>query len=542
MTTQSAVDTDPLRAAITGDVITPEDAGWNAARTPWHLLADQHPAAIVRPLDAADVAETVRYARARGLRVAAQSTGHGADAVGSLRDAVLLRTARMNDVIVDPREQTARVGAGACWSDVIAAAAPHGLTGLHGFSAGVGVAGYVLGGGLGWLARRYGLASEHVRSFEVVTADGERRCLDREREPDLYWALRGGGGAGVIVTSIELELVALREAYAGSLPWPMSRAAEIGHACREWTRTVPDTVTSSLRLMHFPPLPALPDGLRGQALVRFTLTFLGGFRDGEALIAPLRALAPELLHVGVLPAAALGEIAGDPVDPLPARSQSRLLPSLSPDTIDTLVALAGPAAPTLEVRHLGGALRRPESPGAAGALCAEALVFASGVPITYGQDLALDDTFAALDALGPAADRDTLLTFAGRGDNALPPRPATGCGRSAPPTTPTACSAAAEAPDMRPVGPTGLALIASGLVIAATMGTGASYWHLLAALVPLGVGMDLAAPPATAAIVGSRSHGRAVAPAGAAEGEGVRRRRAEERETQRRGGEGREPA
>ena len=217
----TTLDIEPLRGAV----ITPEDAGWDAARTPWHLLADQRPALIVLARDATDVAETVRFARSRGLRVAAQSTGHGADALGPLNDAVLLRTVGMNDVVVDPLERTARVGAGARWSDVIAAAAPHGLTGLHGFSAGVGVAGYVLGGGLGWLSRRYGLASDHVRSFEVVTADGERRHVDRDHEPDLCWALRGGGGAGVIVTSIELELIALREAYAGALLWPMARAS-----------------------------------------------------------------------------------------------------------------------------------------------------------------------------------------------------------------------------------------------------------------------------------------------------------------------------
>jgi FAD/FMN-containing dehydrogenase len=402
------------------DVITPEDTGWDAARAAWNLLADQQPALIVRAADAGDVVEAVGYARARGLRVAAQGTGHGAGALGSLTETVLIRTTRMNDVTVDPAERTARAGAGARWSDVIAAAAPHGLTGLHGFSPGVGVAGYVLGGGLGWLARRYGLASDHVRSFEVVTADGERRHVDSRREPDLFWALRGGGGAGVIVTSIELELVALREAYAGVLLWPMARAAEIAHAYREWIRTVPDTLTSSLRLMHFPPLPALPEALRGRALAQLTLAFLGESHDGDALLAPLRALAPEIDRVGVVPAAALGEIAGDPVDPLPDRSHSRLLASLTPDTIDTLVAIADPAVTVLEIRHLGGALRHPADPGAAGALDAEALVFASGVPGTPEQELALDTTFSALDTLGPAADRDTLLTFAGPGDGALP--------------------------------------------------------------------------------------------------------------------------
>jgi FAD/FMN-containing dehydrogenase len=420
MSTQPAPDLELLRVAVTGEVITPGDAGWDAARTAWDLLADQRPALIVWAADAGDVVETVRYARAHDLRVAVQSTGHGAAVMEPLEGTVLIRTAGMNEVAVDPARRTARVGAGACWSDVIAAAAPHGLAGLHGFSAGVGVAGYVLGGGLGWLARRYGLASDHVRSFEVVTAHGERRDVDFRRDPDLFWALRGGGGAGVIVTSIELELVPLREAYAGALLWPLTRASEIAHAYREWIRTAPDSVTSSLRLMHFPPLPQLPDALRGRALVQLTLAFLGDERDGDVLIAPLRALAPEIDHVGLVPAAALATIAGDPSDPMPVRSHSRLLASLTPEAIDGIVALADPAVTVLEVRHLGGALRHRANPGAAGALAAEALVFASGVPATPEHELALHTTFAGLDALGPAADRDTLPTFARRGDGTLP--------------------------------------------------------------------------------------------------------------------------
>jgi hypothetical protein len=241
--------------------------------------------------------------------------------------------------------------------------------------------------------------------------------VDRQNEPELFWALRGGGNAGVIVTAIELELVVLRRAYAGALWWPMTRAAEIAHAYREWIATVPDTVTSSLRLMHFPPLPELPDALRGRALVQLTLTSLD---IDPALVAPWRALVPEIDRVGVLPAAALGEIAGDPVDPVPARNHSRLLESVTAETIDALVAAANPAVTTIELRHLGGALRTPADPGAAGAVSADALVFASGVPVTPAHDVALWETFAALDQLAPASDRDTLLTFAGRGDTGLP--------------------------------------------------------------------------------------------------------------------------
>ena len=176
---------------------------------------------------------------------------------------------------------------------------------------------------------------------------------------------------------------------------------------------MPDTLTSSLRLMHFPPLPQLPNALRGRALVQLTLAFTGEADDGDALLAPLRALTPEIDGVGVVPAAALGEIAGDaPVDPLPDRSHSRLLSSLTPDAVDALVALANPAVTVLEIRHLGGALARPGDHGAAGAVDAEALVFASGVPMTPEQERVLESTCSALNTLGPPADRDTLLTFA----------------------------------------------------------------------------------------------------------------------------------
>jgi FAD/FMN-containing dehydrogenase len=411
MTTPSLSQLDLPRRRV----IAPEDRGWDAARAAWNLLADQRPALVVQPADAGEVAETVRYARAHGLHIVTQGTGHGADPLARLDDALLLRTGRLNGVIVDTRRRVALVGAGARWRDVIAAAAPHGLAALHGFAPGVGVAGYVLGGGLGWLARSHGLGSGSVRSFEVVTADGERRRVDRRQEPDLFWALRGGGGAGAVVTSIELDLVALETAYAGALFWPLDRAHDVVHAYREWIAAVPDTLTSSLRLMHFPPLPQLPDELRGRALVQLTLAFTGTPAEGRDLLMPLRRLAPEIDRVGVIPAAALGAIAGDPEDPMPAATRSRMLATLTPAALDTLLALTGPSVPLLEVRHLGGALRHPSDPGAVGAVDADALVFGSAIP----GPAATDDAFATLAKLGPAADRDTLPTFAVPGDVTL---------------------------------------------------------------------------------------------------------------------------
>jgi FAD/FMN-containing dehydrogenase len=225
--TNGEVDLGALRSGLDGDALAPGDAGWDAARAAWNLAADQHPAAVVLAESAEDVARTVSFAAERDLRVAPQSTGHGAGTLPDLAGAILLRVGRLAGAAVDPATGTATVGAGAAWNDVVGPANDHGLACLHGSSGTVGVAGYVLGGGLGWLGRSRGFACNNVRSFEAVTADGRIVRADAENEPDLYWALRGGGGAEAIVTELELELCPLESAYAGSLMWPIEWAAEI---------------------------------------------------------------------------------------------------------------------------------------------------------------------------------------------------------------------------------------------------------------------------------------------------------------------------
>jgi len=281
------------------------------------------------------------------------------------------------------------------------------------------VAGYTLGGGLGWLARRNGFASGCVRSLEVVTADGEQRHVDAVSEPDLFWALRGGGGPPAIVTSLELGLLPLREVFAGGLWWPIEQAADVVHAYRAWVATVPETVTSTVRLIRYPPLPELPEPLRGQALVTVTLAFTGDEAEGNALVAPLRAVAPTHLDtLATVPATALGDLAGDPPGPLPGIGNGRLLATFSAGVAEAFVELAGPGVDSpliqLEIRHLGGALRTPGSdPGAAGSLEADALIYGVGVPVTPEVGAAIAATLAAVrQRIEPWADeRGTLVTF-----------------------------------------------------------------------------------------------------------------------------------
>ncbi len=198
-----------LAADLDGTVHHPGDPDWDLARAAWNLSVDQRPEAVVTARSVADVQATVRAAAARGLRVAPQSTGHHASPMGPLDGTVLLRLSGLRGVSVDPASRTARVEGGAVWADVTAAAGEHGLAALAGSAADVGVAGYTLGGGLSWLARSRGLAANSVTALEVVTADGEHRRVDADHDPDLFWALRGGGGSFAVVTALELSLFPL---------------------------------------------------------------------------------------------------------------------------------------------------------------------------------------------------------------------------------------------------------------------------------------------------------------------------------------------
>jgi FAD/FMN-containing dehydrogenase len=412
-------DTDRLREAITGDVIAHGEAGWDAARQAWNLTADQRPPLVVLAESAADIAATVRFAAANGLRVAPQSTGHGATSMGDLADTILLKTSRLTGVAIDPAARIAMVEAGALWSDVVAPAAEHGLVGLHGLSAAVGVAGYVLGGGIGWLTRRDGFASTHVRSFEVVGADGEARHVDAAGDPELFWALRGGGGRPAIVTSFELELFELRQAFAGALIWPIEEAEAVVGAWREWIATAPDELSSTLKLIRYPPLPTVPDQLRGRAVVAIMLAFTGTAERGDELVAPLRAVAtPYMDTLATIAGAGLADVAGDPTNPTPASGHAALVDRIGPDEAATLLAVAGPEVDTplvsVEIRHLGGALRDADpDPGAAGTLDSEGL-FYSTAPVTSSraEEAILAAQREVTERIAPfSAGRDTILTF-----------------------------------------------------------------------------------------------------------------------------------
>jgi FAD binding domain/Berberine and berberine like len=415
------LDPSALRAQLDGDIVLPDDADWDAARLAWNLAVDQHPAMVAFPESAADAAAVVAYAAENDLRVAMQGTGHGAAARGGeLAGAILMKMERMRGIEIDAVNRTARVEAGVVWAEVAEAAGAYGLAALAGSSPDVGVVGYTLGGGLSWLGRRYGLAASNVVSVEIVTADGAIRRIDAETDPDLFWAIRGGGGSFGAVTAIEFVVFPVAEVYAGVMLFPIERASEILHAWREWTADMPDDMTTVGRLLQLPPIPDIPEPLRGRSFVGVEAFYLGTEAEGAALVAPIRALGPEIDTVATIPAAALQHVHMDPEQPVPGLGDGMLLDDLPAAGIDALVAAAGPdsGSPLLsvEVRQLGGAIGTPAAGGGAlSHLDAEFALFGVGIAMSPEMGAAVAAHVEVIhEALAPWQAETAYVNFAER--------------------------------------------------------------------------------------------------------------------------------
>jgi FAD/FMN-containing dehydrogenase len=359
METESAgVDARRLGHDLAGDVVLPDDDGWDAARQAWNLAVAQKPVAVVLPESADDIVASVVFAAENGLRIAFNGGGHNTGPIDWSMDALLLKTERMTGVEIDAQAQRARVEAGVLGKPLAEAAGEHGLCYLSGTSPDVGVLGYTLGGGFSWMIRKYGLASNSVVAVELVTADGRHLRADKDHEPDLYWAVRGGGGNFGAVTAIELALYPVPEIYAGCFFWPIERASEILKAWREWVDTVPDECESIGRMLQLPDAPFLPDHLRGRSFVLVEPAFIGSESDGAELVQPFRDLGPEFDTVAMMPTSELSLVNMDPDFPLPYAGDGILLDDLPPAAIETMVeTFVGSPLLHVEVRHLGGALR-----------------------------------------------------------------------------------------------------------------------------------------------------------------------------------------
>lgn len=341
-----------LRSAVSGAVLAPGDPGYDDATSPRNTTARQHPALVVVPERAEDVAAGVRYARATGARVAVQATGHGAAGILEA-PTILIETHRLAGIDIDGERRIARCGTGAVWGDITAAARSHGLAGLAGTSPTVGVAGYTFNGGWGWLTREHGLASARVRAVDYVDAEGAPR---RAENDDVLWTFRGGGGIGV-ATAVEFELVPVGQLWAGFMLWPPELISDVLAAWSDALAGLPPTVTTMVSLLKAaPPLPTIPKATQGRPV-----TYLGlcatDLQAGRALSSALVRRLPEPLAdtVAAIAATDLGAIHLDPPDAVPALGDGRFLDHLDTGHAQAILGAAeiGPEGPlnAVELRH-----------------------------------------------------------------------------------------------------------------------------------------------------------------------------------------------
>jgi FAD binding domain/Berberine and berberine like len=411
-------DIRALDARLDGSAVAPGDERWDAARQAWNLAVDQRPAVVVTARSVADVQAAVIYARDRGLRVAPQSTGHNAAALGSLDNTLLLKLQELKRVDVDTDRRRFRAEAGTVWLDVTSRLSGTGLVPPLGSSPDVGVAGFTLGGGFCWVGRKYGLASNNVTAIEVVLADGSHVTATAKHRRDLFWALRGGGGNFGVVTAIEMKLFSEPEIYATTMLFPSDRGAEVLHAWREYIDAIDENTTTYVRYLNVPPLPDIPEPIRGGSFINVEVVHLGSEEAGRAVSEPIRALGGAMEMGGMMDAEGLNHFHMDPEEPVPAIGGAHvMLDDLSPEAVDAIVSVGGPEAQhpllMLELRHIGGALDRvPENAGARRRLPGKIVTYAAGMVMDAETAVAIESHLEKVElALRPYDSGHRYLNF-----------------------------------------------------------------------------------------------------------------------------------
>jgi len=353
-----------LREALRGDVVTPADPEYGEARRIWNGTHDGRPALVVRCRGAADVIAAVGFARSNNLPIAVRGGGHSIAGFSTTDSGIVIDLARMDDVRVDPAARRATVGGGAVWADVDHETQAHGLATTGGLISSTGVAGFTLGGGIGWTMRKLGLACDNLVAADVVTADGRLVRASETENPELLWGLRGGGGNFGIVTSFEFTLHPVGPiVYAGLIVYPGDAASVLLRALRDWVGDAPDEITALMNLTTAPPLPAIPAEWHGKKIVALLAVSTGPLEQGNALTAPLRTAAEPIVDLlGPMPYLAMQTLL-DPLWPrgISAYFKATNLTRLDDELIDRLcrihAAAPGPQA-EIHVHQMGGAVAR----------------------------------------------------------------------------------------------------------------------------------------------------------------------------------------
>ncbi|GGF12693.1 FAD-binding oxidoreductase [Subtercola lobariae] len=351
-------DFTPLREATTAPVLTPGDSGYATELLSNNRFWQHTPEAVVAVTSVDDIAAVVRFAAEHTLPIRVLATGHGDES--AITDGIVISTKHLLGVTVNPEAKTATFSAGTTWADIVAAADAHHLAAITGAAPGIGAVGYLLGGGIGPLVRSHGISSDYLTSLTLVTADADIVTADAATNPDLFWALRGGKGGFGVVTEATIRLVELPALYAGNIMFAEEHIEAVLRGWVDYTATAPASVSTSVAIMRFPPLPELPPFLSGKTLIALRFAFPGGADEGAALVAPLRALAPSVVDsvrpMGPMDVPSIHE---DPTDPAPSTGVGGLLSSVDHDFATALLGLVGAgediALVSVELRHLGAA-------------------------------------------------------------------------------------------------------------------------------------------------------------------------------------------
>lgn len=348
----------------------PGTGDYEAARMGWNLTVDQHPSIIIEVRTIEDVAHAINFAETNGLKIAVQSTGHGM--VLPCNGQLLIKTAKLNRITLDAGRERVHIEAGALWSAVVGVTHPAGLAPLCGFAPTVGVVGYTLNGGFGWLVRKYGVAVDSVLSVDLVTMSGEVLNVSPFSDPELFWGLCGGGANLGIITAIELKLFPVKEVFAGKFLFPVERSQQVLEVYSQWSSGLPEELTSAIKIGRLPPDPRIPEAFRGKHMIVVAGCFLGSEERGLPLFGPIRALTPAHESLGMFRYDQLAGFNGDPADPKKLYVRVELLDELSPGLVKKLSdkILQDSVAQSLlfELRHVGDGVMAREQ-GSRSAFC-----------------------------------------------------------------------------------------------------------------------------------------------------------------------------
>lgn len=359
----TTVQLSELRGQIKGGVILPGDSGYEEARKVWNGMIDKHPAAIARCTDEEDVVNAVNFAREHAVVVAVRGGGHNVAGFGTCDDGLVIDLSGMKKITVDPQTKTAKAQPGLTWGEFDKATQVHGLATTGGLVSTTGIAGFTLGGGIGWLVRMYGLTIDNLASAEIVTAVGRKVRASRTENPDLFWGVKGGGGNFGIVTQFEFNLHRVGpEIFGGAVFYPLERAGEVLKAYNRMVQTLPDELTTLVVFLTAPPAPFIPQPLQGTRMLAIALCYTGSASDASKLVAPLRELNPAIDLLGPMPYIVLqGMFDATAPKGINAYWKTSYLRELSEEAVRTLTSYASqfrsPFA-ALHIHHLDGAVKK----------------------------------------------------------------------------------------------------------------------------------------------------------------------------------------